>query len=228
VHSAAAVLLTLEVSESAIEAVVRAAGVDALKVLTASPMAEGAYVLDTNILERFDVIVGSSDELASLLSAQGRAGEDKVGGLVQAATVLANLCGTTVIGTDFRSAVRRVAAVNPYLDEPVIVRSPAVRLTRLGSAQGVSAAVGNTDAFVAAFAVHALERVASSDCAWRGHGGRLSDVAFLVDILSPALAVEAWVTRSRSGGYSEFPYKDRDFEMWSAEHMAAVDLDGEA
>jgi GTP cyclohydrolase II len=217
-----ALLLTLEVSEAAIRESLSVAPPGGLVVLTASPIASGDYEIDSAVLDDVDVIIGSRSELIALISSE----EDESGATFGEVIVELSklLPGVTIIGTDFRSALRRVIATNTHMQRPVILQSPIVRVTQRGGGPGVSAAVGNTDAFVAAFTVALLQlectrSVPREKGVWRtGESSPLALSHNVVDALSPALSAEAWVTRSKDGGYVHFPKGVADYFKWSKAH----------
>ena len=224
------VMLTLEASEDAIERTLSHVSDETLVVLNASPTAEAPYKIDTATLEGVDVVIGSTEELRALLMTGGRVKAGlPVATREDLARDLAELCGPTVIATDFRSPERTVIGIGPRYDEPVRVQSPRVRMT--DRRRGISPAVGNGDTFCAAFSIEAVARRDGRKKSgrlrrwWRSERSPLNDPVVLLDILMDAVPAEAWVTKSRGGGYDSFPKRGSEYLEWKEDH-SATNLEG--
>jgi len=218
-----AVLITLEASADAVRRSINHARPDALVILTASPMAEFPYTLSTDTLEDVNVLIGSPYELHALLPHEQLPEPRGPVGARDVAWALAEQCGITVVATNFRSVERWVLAVNPDLDEPVLVRFPRIR-----EMDPFAASVGMTDVFCAAFALAALEldvaRRVPRAGVWRADPSPFALGTNLLDVLVSALGPAAWVARS-NGGYDSFPRQGPALEEWCRRHPPVrVDL----
>jgi GTP cyclohydrolase II len=212
-----AVLFTLESSPETINAVLRMLPQTTLAIMTASPRLEGERI-STDLLERLDVVIGSENELRALHADHHRT--DSADDLARS---LAELCGLTVVITDLKNPVRTVTSVNPYLKDFIAIESPAVR-----ASDQLTAAVGNADAFSAAFALHTIKlarshRVDDAEPDWQSQTSFFANSSNLFDVLYEAVIAEAWVVKSGGGGYSTFPTTE-DLTKWS--HRAPKVLRG--
>jgi GTP cyclohydrolase II len=211
-----AVLFTLEASPKTIDAVLTYVSDRTLKVLTAAPSFEGRRI-STTLLERLDVVIGSESELRALHGESE--GNESIASIVRNLT---EFCGLTVIVTDLKSPIRTVRGFNQVLDKIVAVESPRVR-----AFDRLAAAVGNADAFSAAFVLSALRRGRSFNgsaepLSWQGRKSFFSEGTNLLDVLLEAVVVEAWVVKSGAGGYSTFPTQT-EIQEWSHQPPRALD-----
>jgi GTP cyclohydrolase II len=202
-----AVLFTLESSSETITAVLRMLPKTTLRVMTASPRLEGQRI-STSLLERIDVVIGSEDELRALHADSRRTSAEEI------AANLAELCDLTIVLTDLKNPVRTVTGINPHLQSAVSVESPAVR-----PSDQLTAAVGNADAFSAAFTLIAIARARAEAAPggkpdWQSRGSFFSAGTHLLDVLYEAVIAEAWVVKSGGGGYPTFPTSE-DLDRWS-------------
>jgi GTP cyclohydrolase II len=217
IGSCDAVLITLEASEDAIRRSIGYRREDALVVLNASPVVERPYRLSTEILENVDILVGSPDELHALLPNKEASVLSLSVGFESIARRLAELCGITVVITDFGRPERRVFAINPYVSAPVRVRAPQVR-----QYDTFAATIGMTDVFcsaltLAALALDEFQEIPRAVGMWRSEASPLAQHRNLLDIVMSAFGPAAWVGRS-SGGYDSFPRQGPALEEWCRKH----------
>ncbi|WP_213012533.1 PfkB family carbohydrate kinase [Paractinoplanes toevensis] len=215
-----ALLITFEASEDTITRSIKHAKGDALVVLSASPAAERPYHFKTETLQMADVLIGSPDEMHALLPGKDAA-TLKVADFEAVARRIAELCGVTVIITDFSPVANgrsagRVFAIGPFI-QAVRVRAPQVRGT-----ESLAATVGMADVFCAAFTLSALElgevqQVPHEPGMWRAETSPLANRTNLLDVLISAVGPSAWVARS-SGGYDSFPRTGPSLEEWCRKH----------
>jgi GTP cyclohydrolase II len=221
IEAADAVLLTLEASESTVHRAVRMARANSLVVLNASPIVEPPYELGTDTLEHVDILIGSREELAALVRQRRPSGRPEMANGLEIARTLASLCNITVVVTEFRAVHRWALAVNSLIEMPLRVFAGNVRR------DVVSDAIGTSDVFCAALAIHALSLPGADQLPrvtgiWRGRRSPLARREHLVDVLMAALGAEAYVARSR-GGYKEFPHAGPEFEHWCRQHPPRVE-----
>lgn len=211
-----AVLFTLETSPETINAVLHMLPDSTLTIMTASPTLEGGRI-STDLLERLDVVIGSENELRALHVDQHHSDS-----AVDLARSLCELCSLTVVMTDLKNPIRKVTGFNRYLPEPIIIESPTVR-----PSDHVTAAVGNADAFSAAFAAQTLKiwsgsRELPDDLPdWQSAESFFARGSNLLDVLYEAVIAEAWVVKSGGGGYSTFPTTE-DLARWSHQNPKIV------
>jgi sugar/nucleoside kinase (ribokinase family)/GTP cyclohydrolase II len=215
----AAVLLTLEVSVEALDRTMQHTR-HALVILNASPIAQSPYEVETAVIEKASVVIGSVDELTALLpSRRSRPTRNRIRNSGAAvAHELAEACRVPVVLTVLNGDSQTATAFIPGDVRPIVVRAPRVRMKAYE-------ALGTSDVFCAAFALGSLRTSGVGSGApvpkWRSPDSPLRERASMADILLFAIGTQAWVARS-DGGLDNFPVEGDVFEEWTRDYPAKL------